>query len=123
MINTREIAEEYRMSHWAQVMKERNASGMSIRAYCKSIGLHENVYYYWQRKLREAAYEATTETKEAGRRLIPQAPSGWTLCETTKPEPEKNTVQIEIGKSRVTVHVGTNQELLSSICRMLVSIC
>ena len=123
MVNTREIAEEYRLSHWAQVMQERAARGMSIREYCKSLGMHENVYYYWQRKLREAAYEATKGEKEAGIGLIPQTPQGWALCETAKPDPEQDTVQIEIGKSRITVHAGTNQELLSNICRMLVSLC
>lgn len=56
-MNTREIAVEYRLSHWAQIMQDRSQSGLSIRSYCKSAGIHENVYFYWQRKLREAACE------------------------------------------------------------------
>ena len=55
MINTREIAEEYRLSHWSQIMQERIKSGLSIKAYCKQIGICGNTYFYWQRKLREAA--------------------------------------------------------------------
>jgi len=55
-MNTRAIAEEYRLTHWAQIMQERQQSGLSIKSYCERAGLHENVYYYWQRKLREAAY-------------------------------------------------------------------
>ena len=54
-MNTREIAEEYRLSHWAEKMRERQELGLSIKAYCAQQGFHENVYYYWQRKLREAA--------------------------------------------------------------------
>jgi len=54
-MNTREVAKEYRFSHWTQIMQERSASGMSIRAYCQTAGICEKVYYYWQRKLREAA--------------------------------------------------------------------
>ena len=57
MINTRILAAEYRLTHWAEIMRERNASGLSIRSYCKSIGIHENVYYYWQKKLREVTSE------------------------------------------------------------------
>ena len=56
-MNTREIAAEYRLSHWERVMRERQESGLSIRAFCKNAGFHENVYYYWQRKLRETACE------------------------------------------------------------------
>ena len=33
MTNTREIAEEYRVGHWAQILQERISSGLSIKAY------------------------------------------------------------------------------------------
>lgn len=56
-MNTREIAAEYRLSHWAQIMRERKESGLSIKTFCEGAGFHENVYYYWQRKLRETACE------------------------------------------------------------------
>jgi transposase-like protein len=54
-MNTRAIAEEYRLAHWAQIVRERQESGLSIKSYCANAGYHANVYYYWQRKLREAA--------------------------------------------------------------------
>jgi transposase-like protein len=38
-------------------MRERTESGLTIKAYCEQAGFHENIYYYWQRKLREAASE------------------------------------------------------------------
>jgi hypothetical protein len=57
MVNTREVAAEYRLSHWAQIMQERTQCGSSIRAYCKQIGICENTYFYWQRRLRKAACE------------------------------------------------------------------
>jgi len=64
MRNTREIAMEYRLSHWAQIMQERSASGQSIKSYCETKGLHQNVYHYWQRKLRLAAYELSTSQNQ-----------------------------------------------------------
>ena len=56
-MNTREIAEEYRLSHWAGIMQERKESGLSVRAFCKNAGFHENNYFYWQKRLREATCE------------------------------------------------------------------
>ena len=61
-MNTREIAEEYRLSHWAKIVKERGESGLSIKQYCENIGIHENSYYYWLKKLREAVSEEFTST-------------------------------------------------------------
>ncbi len=57
MINTREIASEYRLSHWARIMEERVQSGMTVKAYCEQTGICGNTYYYWQRRLREASCE------------------------------------------------------------------
>ena len=56
-MNTREIAVEYRLSHWAELIKGRGECGLTVRAYCESLGIHENSYYYWLKKLREAACE------------------------------------------------------------------
>jgi hypothetical protein len=57
-MNTREIASEHRLSHWAQIMQERQARGVSIKEYCRQIGIGANTYFYWQKKLRESAAES-----------------------------------------------------------------
>ena len=129
MINTRKIAAEYRLSHWAQIMKERSISGMSIKAYCESIGIHENIYYYWQKKLREAAIvEAQGKTgtiiMKQNDVLSPQVPEGWAVCEIEKAgDKEPNSIRIEIGKSRVEAHTGTDMELLAKVCTILTALC
>ena len=56
-MNTNDIAAEYRLSHWAGIVREREESGLSIKQFCKNAGFHENRYFYWQKKLREAACE------------------------------------------------------------------
>ena len=54
-MNTREVAVEYRLTYWAEILQERKESGLTIQSFCESAGICENSYYYWQRKLREAA--------------------------------------------------------------------
>jgi transposase len=56
-MNTRDITIGYRQQHWADIIHECKGSGLSVRAYCVNAGIHENTYYYWQKKLREAACE------------------------------------------------------------------
>jgi len=71
-MNTRYIAKEYRLAHWAQIITEQKESGLTVRAYCEEAGLHENSYYYWQKKLRTAAIdELTTATDEQTQELVP----------------------------------------------------
>ena len=45
----------YRLQQWGQIVKECSESGMSNRAYCLAQGISEKNYYYWLRRLREAA--------------------------------------------------------------------
>ena len=63
MINTREIAKDYRLTHWAQIIQERGQRGVSIRDYCTQIEISENTYYYWQRRVRLAACEMLAEAQ------------------------------------------------------------
>jgi len=53
-METRKIAAEYRLTHWAGIMSERQESELSIKAFCENAGIHEDTYFYWQRKLCEA---------------------------------------------------------------------
>ena len=131
-MNTRYIAEELRLSHWAGIMRERKESGLSIRAFCESAGFHENVYYYWQRKLRETAYNALPEksselivkqqsaAKEADKSIVP---NGWAVCEPIKTTNTDKSLPIEINGCRVLADADVDSELLSKVCRVLKSLC
>lgn len=59
-MNTREIAKEYRLSHWAKIVQDCSESGLTIKAYCEGAGIYVNSYYYWLKKLREVAGGALT---------------------------------------------------------------
>ena len=98
MVNTREIAGELRLSHWAGIMQERTRTGMSIKAFCQQMGICQNTYFYWQRKVRAAADEKTGGI-------------------------EFPSLSIEIGGCRVRVPEGVNPELLSTVCKVLVGLC
>jgi len=121
MVNTRKIAEEYRLTHWAQVMQERVESGLSIRDYCKRIGVCQNTYYYWQRRVRQAACDLlpTVQTEITK----PSVPAGWAVAEPAKEPAHDRAVIIEVGSYRVKAAADTDMELLAKICRMLVSLC
>lgn len=123
MMNTRAIATEYRLSHWAGVMRERQESGLSIKEFCETSGFHQNIYFYWQRKLREAACrQLLPATQDKIETVV--APPGWTTCKLEPGKTEsQNSVAIEIGKFRVMAANDTNEETLLKVCRTLERLC
>ena len=124
--NAKEIAAEYRMSHWTGIMRERVESGLSIRAYCAREGMPTNRYHYWQRRLRAAAAKELMPTNIEP---VAPVPVGWrqvTSAEetTSRPNSTKNTgVSVEIGKCRVNVDEAADMEMLRKVCNVLVSLC
>jgi len=69
-MNAREATAEYRLCHWSQIIREQKESGLSITAFCKQAGFHENRYYYWQKKLREAAIEQLSKHEDEPKKLV-----------------------------------------------------
>jgi putative transposase len=48
---------EYRLQQWADMTRACRESGMSNKEFCRQNGISEKTYYYWLRRLREAACE------------------------------------------------------------------
>ena len=53
------VRNEYRAENWSALIRECNASGLSNREFCRQHGISEKSFYYWLRKLRHQAVEAT----------------------------------------------------------------
>ena len=132
-MDTQRIAAKYRLSVWVEQVKERVASGQSIREYCKENKISPSTYYHRQKKVREAACTAMMR-EESPTQLIASAPPmgemlintpvGWTqlteVKESTEPVPH---IAVEIGKSKIIVTQSTDTELLVKACQVLMQLC
>ena len=130
-MDSRAIVAEYRLAHWAQVMRERRESNLSIKAYCEMVGMNTNQYYYWQRKLREAAYTQMTENIR-GTQEARTTPLGFTevrLAEGTKMAltptgtTSQGVVYIDVSGIVITAEQSYPTGQLLELLRGLVQIC
>jgi len=122
MVNTREIAEEYRLRHWAQVMRDRALSGLSIKGFCKQIGICGNTYYYWQRKLREAACEQLAAPGFVAV-AIAEAPAPPVLPTSADTVLSPSQLCIEVAGVRITTDSAYPTSSLAALLRELVRPC
>ena len=129
-MDTRRITTDYRMGQWAKVISDRKASGVTIKTYCQMIGVSRDAYYYWQKKLREAACEHLA--------IMPAATAQTGLTKTTftevkLPDPFPQTsplesglhsnLQIQISDVKVSVDRDYPVEKLAYLLRELVRQC
>lgn len=106
------------MSQWAQVIQARLDSGKSIKDFCLTAGISRNAYFYWQKRLRDAACAELSKSEDS-RNLVP---NGWVQLAPSQPQQMKATLDIEISGCRVTADADTDPELLIRVCRVLRSL-
>lgn len=46
---------QIRTKQWASIIQDCRSSGLKVDDYCEQHSLSRNAYYYWQRKVKEAA--------------------------------------------------------------------
>jgi hypothetical protein len=54
-LDTKEVARQYRLEKWSALITERQNSGLNVREFCKERNIKEHIYYYWLKRIREAA--------------------------------------------------------------------
>lgn len=129
-METRQIAGEYRLAHWAQIMRERKESGQTIKEYCKNTGISLHAYYYWNRKLRREACEKLTEIQRANNQTALDMPRFAEIklghpntqlagVGTTHP----SDINLEIGNIRLTFSSSYPPQLLAALLKEMVGQC
>jgi len=100
---------ELRLSRWAQIMRERTESGLSVKAYCEKEGIHQNSYFYWQKKIREAVGGQMIDLRDnqsprnLERTSFLEVKATKTISEMVSLENsnQNKNLQIEIGEARI----------------------
>ena len=57
---------------WRSLVAEQEASGQSVAAFCRTREVPESLFYYWRKRLREAAAPEFIEVQVAKPQLRPQ---------------------------------------------------
>jgi len=122
-MNTREMATQYKMTQWRQIIQDRAASGLNIREFCEQRGIARQAYHYWQKKLREAAAEQLNQPAAPGAESQALVPSGWaTVTEEIAPT-EPQGLTLRVGGAEIELHQGYDEVLLASVIKTLSGLC
>ena len=128
-MDTKAMTHQFRLSHWAGVMRERNESGLSIRAWCRENGVGEKTYYYWQRQLRETACEQFAEYQTSYQTELTAPGFAEVKLRDSPARPtlsgavQLGQLHIEIGKVRIAADNAYPPEKLAELLRELTRPC
>ena len=122
MDDVRETAKKVRLYQWSEMIKECRNSGMTVRAWCKENGISEKIFYYRQRKVREALLEMK------GTKLPPHIPKneiGFAKVPGVALDnfPVKPATTINVNGVKVDVYEEASEEAIKQSIKAVISLC
>ena len=100
-MDTKLATKQIRLQEWAGIIKDCKSSGLKVDDYCSQHGLSRDAYYYWLRKVKEAALMQAGFVEMPAVRTVP---SGFI------PQMQITIDDVEIG-----INKDTPAELLSTV--------
>ena len=120
-MNAREATRQYRLSQWVPLIKERQASGMSVKEWCKQNDVNQQQFYYWQRIIREIAGESLPVMPQESKFVqLPVTTSVAAANNQGASESEPSMV-IRVGKAAIELTNHVQPELLATVLKVLSS--
>lgn len=112
-MNTQLVTKNYRIQQWAEIIQDRVHSGMPVDEYCETHNITHHQYYYWLKKVREAAIASVSDQSPSGTFVeISQFQSSSSL----EPEiPNQTAAVISLGKYDIKLSNSASKEFISKL--------
>ena len=111
-MDTKLLTRQYRLQKWAKLIAERSDCGLTIQAFCRERGISRNAYFYWLKRVRQAACQ-TLPTAERTR-FAPLE-----ISPVAVPSPNSETLTLRYGKISLDVYESTPPQLLKNTLAVL----
>ena len=102
---------EYRLQQWAQVVKSCNTSGLSNREFCRQHQIAEKTYYYWVRRLRQAA---ASQMEDQTPTLVPLDPA-----QPAFPQETDDMLYIRFRGAELTLPGRTDMDTVAALLKSI----
>ncbi len=104
-MDTKLATKQIRLNEWAGIIRDCNASSLTVNEYCSQHNLSRDAYYYWLRKVREAALQ------QAGFVELPAA----TAVSKSGPSAFSTQMIIRVGETELLVNQDSPDELVRRV--------
>lgn len=111
------ITHEMRLMQWTPVIRDCRGSGMTVRSWCLENNINIKQFYYWQRRIREKAYETLGKTEAEAQTKFVQLP---VPVDSSKCTPTFNAdMIIRFRDTVLEISSTASEELLSNVLKVI----
>ena len=113
-----EIRQQVRLNQWSAMVREREDSGLSVKAFCKQAGIATKTYYYRLRRLREAAIKCaqsgTVQSAMIQPELVQYTPPTGYVC-----DPAPQIIVIKTTSTTIEIPLNTDSKVVAAAVSFL----
>ncbi len=118
-MDTRVATTKIRIQQWVVVFQDRAQSGLKVDDYCKQHQLSRNSYYYWLRRVKEAALQSV------GTKFVElEEPEALISSDHTYKTHSisSNSLAIQMNGVLISVNSNTSKELLTMVLGVVANV-
>ncbi len=119
-MNPTKIQHQLSLEKWADIIRQQQASGLTINQWVTENNIRRDAFFYWKRKLKDTVIDSVTS---AGFVELPVAPiqtESIPVAKLVQPTPSTETsvetvATMNIGSSVTNIYGNASQEFLRSL--------
>lgn len=101
------VKKEIKLAEWAEMVKMRNVSGLTVSEWCRQNGINLKTYYYRLKRMRQAVCNEL-EVHD----IVPLEP-------VSESEQKSEKIEISVGDVKITLPENFNEETLRRLLGVL----
>ena len=115
------VTRQFRLQQWAEALRDRKESGLTVKEWCKLHNVSKFQYYYRQKEVRKHAAQylalQPVQTDKPVFVEVAQAQQSRPVRPDTNPSLSRVSACIRTGNADILVSDETSEELLVKILR------
>ena len=101
------VKKEVKQAQWAEMVRRRNESGLTVTDWCRQNGINLKTYYYRLKRLRQAVCNEIEQHD-----IVPVKPIAGT-------EPTSEKIELSVGDVKISLPDSFNEDTLKRLLGVL----
>lgn len=118
-MDIKEATYQYRLNKWTEIVRECRSSGQTITDWCLEHNVSKNSYFYWLKRIRQAACDALPSLNTGNNQIVPLNIPTDGIGNNPKDQETSPAMLLHFGSITLELYNNTSAALIENTIRVL----
>ena len=119
-MNSTKIQHQYSLEKWADIIRQQQASGLTIKQWITENNIRRDAFFYWKRKLKDTVLDTVASSGFVELPVAPIQSRDVPVVKLVQPTPPtggpvETVATMNIGASVINIYGNASQEFLKNL--------